>query len=171
MSARFTYIVMAFFSLFLSTGAHAAYQACDVSTQEDVYWVALDETVTLHVTMKGDGQDFLKGKAHIEFSDKSKIFIGDIGGYNPHDELQNSDCETEMKNAIDSFIGNLSGKYKSFFAENSVTTLGDVAALIEDEAFCAKPANPHIKKWLAKANGRGTNLSKIKDSKVWHSGF
>lgn len=171
MSARFTYIVMAFFSLFLSTGAHAAYQACEVSTQEDVYWAAIDETITLHFTMKGDGENFLTGKVHIELSDKSKTFIGDIGGYNPHDELQNSDCETEIEYAKESFSGNLSGKYKSIFAENEVTTMGDIAALLKDEAFCSKPANPHSKKWLTEENGRGTNLSKIKDSQVWHSGF
>ena len=172
--AKYISILSALFlSLFMSAQAHAnsqaSYQACDMTVQEDVYWDAIGETVTLHFTMTGDGQYFPTGTVHMEFSDKQKILLTEGGKY--VDDAEDIGCAVQIESVKSSLIGNLSGTYKSYYAQESVSTMGEVAALLADEAFCAKEINPYTTEWLAETNGRESNLSKIENSNVWYSQY
>ena len=149
--------------------ANAGYQACDISVQEDVYWDAIDETVTLHFTMAGDGEYFPSGTVHMEFADKQKMLLAEGGKY--VDDAEDIGCAVQIESVKSSLIGNLSGKYKSYYAQESVSTMGEVAALLADEAFCSQEINPYTTEWLAETNGRKSNLSKIKNSNVWYSQY
>ena len=169
MFTRVTYIIMAFISLCISTGAHAANKACDVSVQEDIYWAAMDETVTLHFsyTIKGDGESEPTSKVHMEFSDKSKILLDENGRYIA--DAEDYGCEAQISTVKRQLIGNLSGKYKSLYAGTPVATMREVATLLEDDAFCAQDINPYVTQWLAKEHKGESNLSKIRQSNIWHS--
>jgi len=162
---RLLFVFIAFVSLFFSNRAQAAYQPCELTVQEDVHWAAIDETVTLHFTMKGDGEYFPEGKVTMAFADGREIELARGGKY--IDEGDDIGCAAQISTVKSALIGNLSGQYKSFAYERELTTLREAEALFNDEAFCAQTLNPYTTDWLAEAEGDETRLSKIEQSSIW----
>lgn len=144
--------------------AQADPQDCDVTYQDDVIWPAAGETVTLRYEVKRNDAGYIDHNVFMGFADgfdlKLPMGLMCLDQARPCQEIA-LELHSTLKESFND---------KPVYVGREVSTMGEFAALLADESFCAQELNPYAAESYASEAGQA-KLTRIEKSDLWQSEF
>ncbi|MEP6343020.1 MAG: hypothetical protein ABJ275_06865 [Maricaulaceae bacterium] len=151
-------------SLFSYGMAYSSAKLCDITYQDDITLPSTGETVTLKYIVEKNEQNIINHNVYMVFHDGYELSL-------PMGTMcldQALGCQDIALRLHESLKRSLSGK--AHYAGHEISTMGDFATLIADDAFCAQPLLPYVEESFASQDG-DAQLTKVKNSNIWQSDF
>jgi len=158
MSSLFITFASAAFAPFAVSAIH---QACDITLQNDVEWPAINETITLKHEVSTDENGIARHNAFMVFSDGHAL---DLKMGTMCLEYELTGCQEMALRLHENLKDGLNGPF--YYGSRQFKHMGEFAALLDNEEFCAQPLLPYLKERYNTDKGQ-KELLNIKESATW----